>query len=238
MPSARDAVRRHPLDALAAKADRAGLRPASSPMIERTVVVLPMPLRPSSVATSPGCDREVDAEQDLAGAVAGLAGRRPRAAKSCGLLAEVGRAPPDWRGSPRACRVAMTPPVDQHRDAVGEAEHRVHVVLDQQHRHAARGALRCSAIMRCDSSGPMPAIGSSSSTSFGRVASARPTSSGALLAVGQRAGELIGAVARRPTSSASARARRTARSRARPAARTRSSSRCAPAPRAPGCRAR
>jgi branched-chain amino acid transport system ATP-binding protein len=34
-----------------------------------------------------------------------------------------------------------------------------------------------SSIMRVDSSGPMPAIGSSSSTSFGRVASARPTSS-------------------------------------------------------------
>ena len=40
-------------------------------MIERTVVVLPMPLRPSSVTTSPGADLEVDAEQHLARAVAG-----------------------------------------------------------------------------------------------------------------------------------------------------------------------
>ncbi len=35
------------------------LRLATSPMIERSVVVLPAPLRPSSVTTSPGCTLNV-----------------------------------------------------------------------------------------------------------------------------------------------------------------------------------
>ena len=46
--------------------------PRHQPMIECTVVVLPMPLRPISVTTSPGVDGELNAEQHLAHAVAGF----------------------------------------------------------------------------------------------------------------------------------------------------------------------
>ena len=55
------------------KRDRCPARARVRPMIERTVVVLPMPLRPSSVdRLRPAAICEVDAEQHLARAVGGL----------------------------------------------------------------------------------------------------------------------------------------------------------------------
>ena len=217
---------------------RAGVRPR----IERTVVVLPMPLRPSSVATSPARISSDDAEQHLARAVGGLEASRPRAVRSftaTWLFAQVralhlrvrrgsrragrsrsrarSRAPRCGRraGTPRPCRARSSSTVIR----------------------AFRPSI--SAIMRSDSSGPMPAIGSSSSSSFGRVASASPTSSWRCSPCARLpAGDVCSRPAS-PTCREHARApRRRARAPSRAAARTRGSSRCAPARRARRCRAR
>ncbi len=59
------------------------------------------------------------------------------------------------------------PAIDQGGNAVGQAKHRIHVVLDQQQGGLAAQALQ-QATMRSDSSGPMPAMGSSSNSSLGR----------------------------------------------------------------------
>ena len=47
-------------------------RRGTMPMIERSVVVLPAPLRPSSVTTSPAGDVEADAVEDVRLAVPGV----------------------------------------------------------------------------------------------------------------------------------------------------------------------
>ena len=106
-----------------------------SPMIERTVVVLPMPLRPMSVTISPGAIAERYAEQDLAQPVAGLDVRdleQRGASHDRLLLAEIGL--PHLRIGPDRLRRAGRDDaaIDQNGDAVGEREHRLHVVLDQQ----------------------------------------------------------------------------------------------------------
>ena len=79
------------------------------------------------------------------------------------------RGPLRCRGSRRRAGRNDTP-IDQHRDAVGEREHRIHVVLDQEDRRlslqrfaAARPCARIRSV-------PSPAIGSSSSSSCGCVA--------------------------------------------------------------------
>ena len=87
-------------------------------MIARTVVVLPMPLRPSSVSTSAAPDLERDAEQHRARRHSRRAGRRPRAAAPSGRapaspssLAEIGVADlADRRGSPSGGPLASTRP--------------------------------------------------------------------------------------------------------------------------------
>ena len=66
--------------------------------------------------------------------------------------------------------------VDQHRQFIGEAEDRVHVVLDQQDGLVALEPFRNST-MRAPSSLPMPAMGSSSNSMRGCIAGAIATSS-------------------------------------------------------------
>ena len=96
-------------------------------------VVLPVPLRPSSASDSTLAEREADVVDDDRLAVAG-AQALARAAGQAWLASPeidgldlriagdlVGRALDEQRA------------VDQHRDARGEAEHEIHVVLDQQH---------------------------------------------------------------------------------------------------------
>src|SRR5262249_33938927 len=109
----------------------AGVRP----MIERTVAGLPMPLRPMSVAISPG-------------ATAGYMPDRPRrrpwqvsmldasssepSAMTLLLLAEIGL-PHLGIGPDRLRRAGRDDAaIDQHRDAIGQREHRLHIMLDQQ----------------------------------------------------------------------------------------------------------
>ena len=66
----------------------------------------------------------------------------------------------------------------QAHDAVGDAHHHLHVVLDQQHGDAAARGSAASMLMKLAvSTGFMPDTGSSSSSSFGRAASAIATSS-------------------------------------------------------------
>src|SRR5262245_28683804 len=113
---------------------------AVSPMIERTVVVLPMPLRPMSVTISPGA---------MASDMPNSTWLRPEqvsifatsssdaSAMRLLLLAEIGLAHlgigPDRLRAARGDDAA----VDQDRDPVGEREHRLHIMLDQQDRQLA-----------------------------------------------------------------------------------------------------
>jgi hypothetical protein len=66
----------------ALEADRARALADRMPMIALSVVVLPAPLRPSSVTTSPSRTSKVDAVQHVALAVPGVRGRAPSAARA------------------------------------------------------------------------------------------------------------------------------------------------------------
>ena len=77
---ARDLVRRRGRSARGPRSAPSRCAAPTMPMIDFSVVVLPAPLRPSSVTTSPCEHLEVDAVQDVRLAVPGLQVRRPRAA--------------------------------------------------------------------------------------------------------------------------------------------------------------
>src|SRR5215472_16303249 len=109
----------------------AGVRP----MIERTVVVLPMPLRPMSVTLSPGA---------TASDMPNSTWLRPYqvsmfdtssselSAMTLLLLAEIGL-PYLSIGPDRLRRAGRDDAaIDQDRDPIGQREHRLHIVLDQQ----------------------------------------------------------------------------------------------------------
>src|SRR5215470_8425918 len=108
-----------------------------SPMIERTVVVLPMPLRPISVTISPGAMVSEMPNStwlspyrvSIASTASSGSDMRHRL-----LLAEIGL-PHLGIGTDRG-RIARgdDAAIDQHGDAVGEREHRLHVMLDQENR--------------------------------------------------------------------------------------------------------
>ena len=152
-----------------------------SPMIERTVVVLPMPLRPISVTISPGAMASDMPNSTWLQAVAGLdvvdLEQRGVSHARRLLLAEIGLAHLGI-GADRLRRAGGDDAaVDQHGDAVGEREHRLHVVLDQQDGQLALELAQQSRPCARISSGPMPAIGSSSSSMRGVVASAMAISS-------------------------------------------------------------
>ena len=113
-------------------------------------MVLPMPLRPSRPSEAPagtrarrragcGCRRSRCAGLQLSRAlsIGRLGPPRPSLAvpgAACGmLLAQVGVAHLGIDADPLRHVARDDRAVDHHRDAVGDAEHRVHVVLDQQH---------------------------------------------------------------------------------------------------------
>ncbi len=81
---------------------------------------------------------EVDAVQDVARRRSRCGG--PRASRSGTSLMPGSPcrdrlpAPRGWRGSAPAAPLASTRPFDHHGETVGDREHRVHVVLDQQDR--------------------------------------------------------------------------------------------------------
>src|SRR5260221_3150131 len=108
-----------------------------SPMIERTVVVLPMPLRPSKVATSPSrISNERSNRTWLAPYAVSSLSTLSREFVSEGGLAH-------FRVDANLFRRIRgdDPAFDHHRDADGDSEHRVHVVLDEQHRGPGANAL-------------------------------------------------------------------------------------------------
>src|SRR4051794_40387342 len=113
----------------------AGVRP----MIERTVVVLPMPFRPIRVTISPA-----DTASDMPNSTwlspyrVSMASTARRCSAMSNLLFAKIRAAnlgvgADFSGFTRGDDAA----IDQHGDAIGEREHRLHVVLDQEDRQLA-----------------------------------------------------------------------------------------------------
>src|SRR5439155_10949556 len=107
-----------------------------SPMIERTVVVLPMPLRPMSVTTSPGAmASEMPCSTWLKPYVVCTPSSSSRLAMRHRLF--VGRTQIGLAhlgiGADRRRHIGRDhAPIDQDSDPVGECEHRLHVVLDQK----------------------------------------------------------------------------------------------------------
>src|SRR5688500_3448263 len=102
------------------------------PMIERTVVVLPMPLRPRRLTT---CDAGTSSEMPNSTWLRPYEVCRSRTASmnrpASRLLAQVGLAHLFVHFYLAGHVRGDDPAVNQHRDAVGEAEYRIHVVLDQ-----------------------------------------------------------------------------------------------------------
>ena len=150
----------------------AGVRPE----IERSVVDLPAPLEPIRVTTSPSLDVERDPLQRLDRAVMGVDLLDLQQCHQC-LLPEVrldhARVGPDLGRWPLRDLLAVV----EHRDPLGDAHHDLHVVLDQQDRELELVAHLAHEVgQRRDSCGFMPAVGSSSSSSFGSEASARAIS--------------------------------------------------------------
>ena len=185
-------ARSRPRAAPAISRRRAVIEPAAGgamPISVFSSVDLPAPLRPSSATIS--CSRT--SKRDV---VAGCGSCRRRCSTSSSASSVVGSAAARARLRARAPRrrSRYRPPapwrrarvldgaVDQHaalvhhRDAVGELEHAVDVVLDEQHRDLGRDALD-EAPMRSRSAAARPASGSSSSSMRGFVASASPMSS-------------------------------------------------------------
>src|SRR3954467_5675589 len=100
-------------------------------MIESTVLVFPMPFLPRSVTTSPAAMSRSTPKSTLLApyAVSRFCTLRTELFPEVGLAHR--RAGADLRrraGSDQAS-------ADEYRDAIREAEHRVHAVLDQEHRH-------------------------------------------------------------------------------------------------------
>src|SRR6185295_6874224 len=103
------------------------------PMIERIAVVLPMPLRPSSDTVSPWFTRRENPNRTWLAPYAVSSSRT----SSSKLVSKIGAAHVLVGADLGRSAACDDPAVHQHGDPVGEAEDRVHVVLDQQHRHAA-----------------------------------------------------------------------------------------------------
>ena len=122
---------------------------ASVPLRLRSKVVLPTPLRPSSATASPLVHREIDGLQHRAAAIASgqVAGlqqhrsmgmgdaldRRRRGLRAVPGGAEIGRDHVGVGCDLRRLAVGDHAALVQHRDAVGDRQHAVDIVLDQQH---------------------------------------------------------------------------------------------------------
>src|SRR4051812_41964041 len=108
------------------------LRGDSTPMIERSVVVLPAPLRPSSATTSP-CSTRIDRsnstwESPYSVLILSTSSRLMRVQPSqIGVLHS--RIAPDLVGG----AIRQQPALIEHGDALGEFEDGVEIVLDDDH---------------------------------------------------------------------------------------------------------
>src|SRR6266853_345022 len=162
--AARDAVGALPLDALAAETDVSASRRGESH--DRAYRRRFSHAVASEQRRNLACaDRELEAEQHLARPIGGFEifhlQQRAHAVASSPRYAFLTSG---WARIAAGAPLAITRP-----DTSTETR--------SASRNTASMSCSTSAIMFSDSSGPMPAIGSSRSTSRGRVASARPTSS-------------------------------------------------------------
>src|SRR5215470_11939569 len=129
--SGRSAVMSRPSSAMLPEMKRV------TPTIELISVVLPMPLRPSKASDC----RSASASDT---ALSTTASPYPAVSRSMARSSGIERLPEIDRLDARIARdllgraVDEQGTVDQHRDAVGEREYDVHVVLDQEHRHVGR----------------------------------------------------------------------------------------------------
>src|SRR6185437_6103998 len=108
---------------------RAGVRP----MMERTVVVLPMPLRPISVTISPEATVSVRPNRTwLRPSLVSMSRTSRMASGMRGLrLAEISLAHLRVGADRGRAAGRNSAAIDQHGDPVGQREYRLHVVLDQ-----------------------------------------------------------------------------------------------------------
>ena len=136
----------------------------------------------------------IGARRAVRGRVAGLSSvRRHAAASSVAGLAEVGLDHPLVGADLGRRALGDLGAVLQHGDPLGDAHHHLHVVLDQQDGDAPLVAdpVHERGERRADSCGFMPAVGSSSSSSFGSQRQRAGDLEPALIAVGQVLGELV-----------------------------------------------
>ena len=160
------------------EADLARAAPSTRPVSALRKVHLPAPLAPMIATSSPARKLEVDAEQRLGVAVERrqAVGRQQqrRHASMPRYTRRTSASAITARGAPSASLLAE---VDDEQP-VGDRQQRVHHVLDPDHGHALRldAASARRPARRASCSVSPPAI-SSSSSSFGRVASARASSS-------------------------------------------------------------
>src|SRR5437764_14301647 len=103
--------------------------------MELTSVVLPMPLRPSSASACPCATPSEIRSSTTASPYPAVSASIARRSGIDRLLAEIDRL--HARIARDLLRRALDEQfaVDQHRDAVGEREHDVHVVLDEDDGH-------------------------------------------------------------------------------------------------------
>src|SRR5262245_1081173 len=124
------------------------LRSGSSPMMARMVLVLPAPLRPSSVTTSPACTSKVMPCRTWLSPYQPCTSRTASwASAMAGPVARIRAGPHVSLDDPRvpghlrvgAFRQNLAP--RQYGDAVGEIGYHGEIVLHHQHRPVGRDAL-------------------------------------------------------------------------------------------------
>ena len=137
---ARAAVRRHAASVVAVEVERA-VRRGSSPMMVRNSVVLPAPLRPIRPANSPAPTSRLTPRR-----IADRPDRDRDAVKPqhADLLADHVAAHSRHRAARCRRPVGDDAAVVERDHARGVARHDVHVVLDEEHRHAGGARTRPS----------------------------------------------------------------------------------------------
>ena len=153
-------------------------------MMVATSVVLPMPLRPSTASAPPSASVKRDIGQHDRLAVAGGQSVDAQELSHAGL-AEIDLAHARIGGDLGGRAFDQHRAVHQHGDALGEAEHHVHVVLDQQHGHARAATRHGGEDVVALAPPGTPAAGSSSSSTRGAQRQRERDLQQPLLAVGQ-----------------------------------------------------
>ena len=189
---ARDAVRRPVRHVRAVEADAAALRPASGRGSSAASWSCRRRSGRAARTTSPGATAKRDVEQHLRLAVEGMDAVDASSASAPPAIAgsERGRAAATVMQRPRfeactqgfCCSASGVPLRDHlapmhHRDAVGEPEQELHVVLDRDDREAPLQRAGSARRGAATPSEPRPEVGSSRNSTRGRCASATAISS-------------------------------------------------------------